>query len=62
MSTNLFVFQYVFFIVIFSVNGKKVRTVAYSTFSEENDAPNGKETVTYEARKIKCLLIKLQNY
>ncbi|KAJ8941938.1 hypothetical protein NQ318_013271, partial [Aromia moschata] len=44
------------------MNGKKVRTVAYSTVLEENDAPDGKETVTYEARKIKCLLLKLQNY
>ncbi|KAJ8925929.1 hypothetical protein NQ315_009781 [Exocentrus adspersus] len=44
------------------MQGKKVRTVAYSTLSEENDEPNGKETVTYEARKIKCLLVKLQNY
>ncbi|KAF7283914.1 tetratricopeptide repeat domain 30 [Rhynchophorus ferrugineus] len=42
--------------------GKSVRTVAYSTLAEENDVPNGKETVSYEARKIKYLLLKLQSY
>lgn len=48
-------------IVIFLVHGKRVQTVAYSTL-DENDIPNGKETVTYEARKLKCMLLKLQNY
>jgi hypothetical protein len=44
------------------VHGKTIRTTAYPTLSEENDAPNGRETVTYEARKIKCFLLKLQSY
>jgi tetratricopeptide repeat protein 30 len=44
------------------LHGKTIRTTAYPTLSEENDAPNGRETVTYEARKIKCLLLKLQSY
>ena len=38
----------------FLVHGKTIRTTAYSTLSDDNDAPNGKETVTYEARKIKA--------
>lgn len=42
--------------------GKNVKTVAYTAFSEEEELPNGQQTVTYEARKIKCLLLKLQNY
>ncbi|CAH0550390.1 unnamed protein product [Brassicogethes aeneus] len=44
------------------IHGKTVRTVAYSSFSDENESANGKETVTYEARKLKCLLMKLQNF
>ncbi|XP_030764736.1 tetratricopeptide repeat protein 30A isoform X2 [Sitophilus oryzae] len=44
------------------LHGKSVRTVAYPTLSEENEVPNGKETVSYEARKLKYLLLKLQNY
>lgn len=44
------------------VHGKAIRTTAYPTLAEENETANGKETVTYEARKIKCLLLKLQNY
>ncbi|XP_056638530.1 tetratricopeptide repeat protein 30A [Diorhabda carinulata] len=42
-------------------HGKTVRTVVYNSLSDANDTPNGKETVTYEARKIKCLLIRLFN-
>ncbi|XP_044264063.1 tetratricopeptide repeat protein 30A isoform X1 [Tribolium madens] len=44
------------------LHGKTIRTTAYPTLSDENEIPNGKETVAYEARKIKCLLLKLQNY
>ncbi|KAG5877801.1 hypothetical protein JTB14_036823 [Gonioctena quinquepunctata] len=42
--------------------GKTVRTIAYSSLSEANEFPNGKETVTYEARTIKCILLKLFNF
>ncbi|XP_066152230.1 intraflagellar transport protein 70A isoform X1 [Euwallacea fornicatus] len=42
--------------------GKTVKTVAYSSITEENEAPDGKETVSYEARKLKYLLLKLQDF
>ncbi|XP_022909557.2 intraflagellar transport protein 70A [Onthophagus taurus] len=42
--------------------GKNVKTIAYSPFSEEIDQFNGQQTVTYEARLLKTLLLKLQDY
>lgn len=44
------------------VYGKGVKTVAVSPFTEEDDTPNGQQTVTYEARAMKALLLKLQTY
>nr|CAI5840259.1 unnamed protein product [Callosobruchus analis] len=44
------------------LHGKTVKTVANGSFFEENDTPDGKETVTYEARKLKCILLKLLNF
>ncbi|CAG9766235.1 unnamed protein product [Ceutorhynchus assimilis] len=44
------------------LHGKSVRTIAYATITEENETPNGKETVSYEARKLKHLLLKLEDY
>ncbi|VEN63968.1 unnamed protein product [Callosobruchus maculatus] len=44
------------------LHGKTVKTSANGSFFEENDAPDGKETVTYEARKLKCILLKLLNF
>ncbi|XP_050301582.1 tetratricopeptide repeat protein 30A isoform X2 [Anthonomus grandis grandis] len=44
------------------LHGKRVRTIAYSTMAEENESPNGKETVSYEARQLKAVLLKLQDY
>lgn len=46
----------------FLVYGKNVRTVAYTPFSDEVDQLNGQQTVTYEARILKCMLLKLQDY
>ncbi|XP_065168384.1 intraflagellar transport protein 70A-like [Atheta coriaria] len=42
--------------------GKGVKTVAVSPFTEEDDTPNGQQTVTFEARAMKALLLKLQTY
>ncbi|KAL1493920.1 hypothetical protein ABEB36_009600 [Hypothenemus hampei] len=50
------------FLTSCELHGKSIRTVAYPTMTEENDSPNGKETVSYESRILKCLLLKLQDY
>ncbi|XP_017784035.1 PREDICTED: tetratricopeptide repeat protein 30A [Nicrophorus vespilloides] len=42
--------------------GKGVKTVALSPFNEEEDQPSGQQTVTYEARALKVILLKLQNF
>ncbi|XP_025829179.1 tetratricopeptide repeat protein 30A isoform X2 [Agrilus planipennis] len=44
------------------MHGKNVKTIEYSPFSEEANQISGKQTVTYEARALKCILLKLQNY
>ncbi|KRT85529.1 hypothetical protein AMK59_2347, partial [Oryctes borbonicus] len=42
--------------------GKNVRSVAYSPFSEDVEQFSGLQTAAFEARMLKCLLLKLQNY
>ncbi|KAI4469041.1 hypothetical protein MML48_2g00017550 [Holotrichia oblita] len=42
--------------------GKNVRSVAYSPFSDEVEQFSGQQTVAFEARIVKCMLLKLQNY
>ncbi|XP_044747096.1 tetratricopeptide repeat protein 30A isoform X1 [Coccinella septempunctata] len=46
------------------LHGKTVKSVICPKLYEENEGEkaDGEETVTYEARKLKCLLLKLQNY
>ncbi|KAL3288515.1 hypothetical protein HHI36_002956 [Cryptolaemus montrouzieri] len=44
------------------LHGKTVKSVVCPKLYDGNETPNGRETVTYEARKLKCFLIKLQNY
>lgn len=48
----------------FSVHGKTVKSVICPKLYDENEdgRADGEETVTYEARKLKCILLKLQNY
>lgn len=61
-NKTIAVVLHLFILCFVLVYGKNVRTVAYTTFSEEEDIPNGQQMVTYEARKLKCLLLKLQDY
>ncbi|KAF2905865.1 hypothetical protein ILUMI_00306 [Ignelater luminosus] len=41
--------------------GKSVKAVTYPHFSEELIQTDGRQTVAYEARQLKCLLLKLHN-
>lgn len=44
------------------VYGKNVRTVQFSPFSEDGALITGSQMVTYEARMLKSMLLKLMNY
>lgn len=48
-------------ITIISAHGKEVKTVAENPL-EETTLLSGKETVTYEARLLKSMFLKLQMF
>lgn len=48
-------------LISFVAYGKSVKAVTYPHFSDELVQTDGRQTVAYEARQLKCLLLKLHN-
>lgn len=56
---NIFNTQFYDYQSFLSVHGKNLKSIVYAPFSDDGSQATGIQTVTFEARQLKAVLLKL---